>query len=87
MSTYDAERIPEFDRSFVPENGRIARIGEGDVGGKAAGLLQVQQEVLGRLDAERHGQFFVSVPSFVVLSTECLRRLHGRQRPLCNRRR
>lgn len=70
MSQFNARSIPRFDRVFSPGQGKIARIGDGEIGGKTTGLLKVQQDVLNRLDERGHSEFFVSVPSFVVLCTD-----------------
>ena len=70
MSQLDPQIIPRFDRVFSPGQGKITRIGDGEIGGKATGLLMVQQDVLSRLDEGSHSEFFVSVPSFVVLCTD-----------------
>ena len=70
MGHFKATDLPEFDRSFIPGDGRIARIGEGEIGGKASGLLAIRGDVLGRLQPGAHSEFSVSVPAFVVLCTD-----------------
>ena len=62
--------VPRFDpRTFGSEH-TFARIGAGSVGGKAAGLGLVKDEILARFDASEFEGVSVSVPPAVVLATE-----------------
>ncbi|MCP4897078.1 MAG: hypothetical protein GY906_08890 [bacterium] len=62
--------IPVFDRQSLGAAGSIARIGNGELGGKAQGLKKIQDEILPHLDPALIEGFEVRVPSFVVLPTE-----------------
>jgi hypothetical protein len=63
------EAVPAFDRRFFRSSELFARIGEGDVGGKAAGLVEMrsalEQDVQGRIEG-----IDVVIPRVVVLATD-----------------
>ena len=65
-----ASQLPRFDRSFNTSESELTRIGTGEIGGKAAGLVAARDGVLARLE---HGEFAdmgLGVPTLVVLTTE-----------------
>jgi hypothetical protein len=61
---------PPFRRAFFASGDRITRIGEGDIGGKAAGLVAAQA-FLQRPELARAGGVRVAVPRMTVLATRC----------------
>jgi len=70
MTSIDETGIPRFDRRFAAGDHTFTRIGDGALGGKAAGLWRVREEVLSRLKTDRHPRIDVSVPSLTVLCTD-----------------
>ena len=62
--------LAHYSRATFGAGERFTRIGEGPVGGKAAGLVRL----LGRLDEAfpggRFGPFEVTVPSFTVVAAD-----------------
>lgn len=64
-----SDGVPVFDRHALSEAGSLARIGEGELGGKAAGLKYIRDEILPKLDSGLTEGFEIRVPSFVVLPT------------------
>jgi len=63
-------QLPRYDRSFQGSSHRLTRIGNGAIGGKAAGLQRVQTEVLADLGEDEFPGFAVVIPRTVVLTTE-----------------
>ena len=70
MCSREASDLARFSRDFGTGESALTRIGDGALGGKAAGLLQVQRDVLSRFATDEFPHFEVSVPSLVVLATE-----------------
>jgi hypothetical protein len=62
--------VPRFDREFFGAENSFSRIGDGALGGKASGLLQVREEILSKLDREGFPYIEVAVPTATVLTTE-----------------
>ncbi|MCX5797567.1 MAG: hypothetical protein NTY77_18920 [Elusimicrobia bacterium] len=61
--------IPAFDRHFFDGKERFTCIGEGSLGGKAAGLLRSHRVLSERLRAQDHPGFVVEVPTLTVIAT------------------
>jgi hypothetical protein len=80
MSTSVDVGVPRFDPLSFGSKHRIARIGDGSVGGKASGLLQIQHEILPRFDAARFADIGVCVPRAVILCTEVFNEFVARNR-------
>ncbi len=70
--------LPRFDREFFEGVHPLTTIGGGELGGKASGLRQVQQEVLARLDPNEFPLTEVSVPRAVILTTDVFDRFMDR---------
>jgi hypothetical protein len=66
----DVSSVPRFNREFFDAEDSFTRIGDGALGGKAAGLLQVREKILSKLDPEEFPYIEVSVPTAAVLTTE-----------------
>jgi len=62
--------LNRFDRAFFDGHHHLTRIGSGSIGGKAAGLRRVDEDVLDGFDSEVYPGFEVAVPRSVVLTTE-----------------
>ncbi len=62
--------VPRFDPETFGSEHRIARIGTGSVGGKAAGLRQIQEQILPRFEDSRFDDVEVLVPQAVVIATD-----------------
>jgi len=61
--------LPRFDREFFGGAHSLTRIGDGELGGKASGLLRIQTEILTRLSADSFPYVEVAVPTATVLTT------------------
>lgn len=68
MST--ASQLPRFNRTFLGGEQTFTRIGTGEIGGKAAGLLLVRDGVLSNLSPDEFPSTDVSIPTLTVLTTE-----------------
>jgi hypothetical protein len=62
--------LPRFAREFFGAEHSLTRIGSGAIGGKASGLLQVNEQILSRLDRDRFAYIEVAVPTATVLTTD-----------------
>jgi hypothetical protein len=62
--------IPQFDRRFFDGKDRFTRIGTGEVGGKAAGLLRIHQLLLGSLEPDAFPGCAVAIPTLTVVATD-----------------
>jgi hypothetical protein len=60
--------IPAFDRRFFRSPELCTRLGDGELGGKARGLLAVRESLAGIL-REREGQLAISIPRMIVVAT------------------
>ncbi|HSN53146.1 MAG TPA: PEP/pyruvate-binding domain-containing protein [Candidatus Sulfomarinibacteraceae bacterium] len=61
--------LPRFDREFFEGASPLTVIGDGEIGGKASGLVQISDEVLARIDPEAFPHIEISVPRAVILAT------------------
>lgn len=66
LATY----LRPYDRSFLDGSTRFASIGDGEIGGKAAGLLRLWQVIQESSVPLGTTEMRVDVPRFVVLTTE-----------------
>ncbi|MBN1947853.1 MAG: hypothetical protein JW797_19460 [Bradymonadales bacterium] len=62
--------IPPFNRQFFDPSQVLSRIGSGALGGKASGLVLIQQKILSALSPDTHPDFQVRVPIAAVLATD-----------------
>ncbi len=60
--------LPRFDRGLFDGSGPATRIGEGPVGGKAAGLIRIRDTLTAAFPASP--AFEVSIPTMSVITTE-----------------
>jgi len=72
--------VPKFDPQTFGTEHSIARLGAGSVGGKAVGLLQIQNEILPRFDAAKIKGVAVELPRAVVIATEVFSEFMDRNR-------
>jgi hypothetical protein len=68
--THRSGGIPRFERIFFDADQSLSRIGNGGIGGKAAGLHQVDREILSKLSPADFPYIEVSIPKAVVLTTD-----------------
>jgi hypothetical protein len=61
--------VPRFDRDFFRSPAAATRIGDGELGGKARGLVLVRDLLASELEAERFPGLEVYIPKMVVLAT------------------
>ena len=66
----DARKVPRFDRRFFGAKDTFTRIGDGALGGKASGLLQVREDILAKLDPDEFPYVEVSVPTTTILASD-----------------
>ncbi|MBN2565958.1 MAG: hypothetical protein JXB46_09650 [Candidatus Eisenbacteria bacterium] len=66
----DSRQIPQFGREFLGSDQTFTRIGSGALGGKAAGLNLVREQVLAGLPHEKFSDLDVVVPTLTVLTTD-----------------
>jgi hypothetical protein len=67
---FDRRDVPLFDRNFFRSTECITRIGEGELGGKARGLVLIRDLLGSRFDASRFPGVEVCVPKMVVVGTD-----------------
>ena len=72
--------VPRFERSFDTSEHRLTRIGDGELGGKAAGLREVEAHILSRIAADEFPGVEIAIPRAVVLTTEVFDAFVGRNR-------
>ena len=70
ITTLPITTLPIFNRSFFASDAVASRIGEGGVGGKAAGLLRMRDALRSELPAGGVAGFTISIPRFVVIATD-----------------
>jgi hypothetical protein len=59
-----------FDRRATDEALAFARLGDGELGGKANGLLRMREVLASRFDAAAFPEFVVTLPRLVVITTD-----------------
>jgi hypothetical protein len=69
MATRTEDAIPAFDRHFLSGTETFTRIGDGEIGGKAAGLELIRERILPRLEPAAHLGISVVVPTLTILTT------------------
>jgi hypothetical protein len=67
---FDRRDVPLFDRNFFRSNECVTRIGEGELGGKARGLVLTRDLLESRFDASGFPGAEVHVPKMVVVGTD-----------------
>ena len=70
MDPADRAGVPLFRREFLGAEETFTRIGDGALGGKAAGLDRMRRAILDRLDPGEFPGIRVAVPTLTVLGTE-----------------
>jgi hypothetical protein len=58
------------DRANKAPFGRIMKLGTGSLGGKATGLVKVQEEILGKLDLSKYADLTINIPDMIVIQTD-----------------
>jgi hypothetical protein len=62
--------FPAFSRSLLESAPPLARLGRGELGGKAQGLAHIRGELVRRLDLTSFDGITIDIPSLVVVGTE-----------------
>ncbi len=70
MNTTVDSDVPAFDPKTFGTDHSIAQLGTGSIGGKAMGLVQIQNEILPRFDASQFEGVTVRVPQAVVIAAD-----------------
>ena len=65
-----APELARYTRASFGTVERFTRIGSGEIGGKAAGLLRLREGLSAAYPGGRFGPFEVAVPSFTVLTAD-----------------
>lgn len=64
----DSSKIPVFNRDLFGAKETLTRIGEGSIGGKAAGLFFIKDKILSQIKTT--GDITVNIPVMTVLATD-----------------
>lgn len=70
MRNRNEAQVPRFTRGAWESGEIVTRIGDGGIGGKASGLWQLKEDLLGKFDPLEFPGIRVTVPRMVVLGTE-----------------
>ncbi len=62
--------MPRFDRRGAGESLGFSRLGDGELGGKASGLLRMRDVITSRFDGSAFEEFVVTLPPLVVVTTD-----------------
>ena len=66
-------QLPRFDRSFLTGEHKFTQIGNGELGGKAIGLL-IAKNLLAEFNSEQFSAFDIGIPTLTVLTTDAFDR-------------
>jgi len=67
---YDPGQLSPFRRDFFKSDSVTARLGSGEIGGKASGLAFIKDSLLQQFDSNRFPSVNLHIPRFVVITTE-----------------
>jgi len=67
---FERRDVPPFDRSFFRSPEPVTRIGEGEFGGKARGLVLIRDLLASQFETTRFAGVEVYVPKMVVVTTD-----------------
>ena len=67
---FERRQVPYFDRGFFRSSEPVTRIGEGELGGKARGLVLIRDLLQSDFPASRFPGIEVHVPKMVVVATD-----------------
>ncbi|MGD2134502.1 MAG: hypothetical protein PVF27_00005, partial [Gemmatimonadales bacterium] len=68
--TVTSPELPEFSRDFLQSGRRLLRIGTGQIGGKAQGLVFIRDMLESTFEADSAPQVTVGIPTLVVIATD-----------------
>ena len=80
QSESDRKNRIQLDPRFFKADGRFARIGAGEIGGKAQGLASIKDTLEGQFNPTAYPGFSVGIPPFTVITTEMFDRFMERNR-------
>lgn len=69
MEKYSEFLLPFVRSSFYNEENRLTYIGSGEIGGKASGLMQINEILREGFDKSKFSEFDVAVPNLCVIRT------------------
>jgi hypothetical protein len=75
---FERRDVPLFDRSFFRSPDPVTRIGEGELGGKARGLVLIRDLLASQFEATKFQGIEVYVPKMVVVATDVFDAFMGR---------
>ncbi|HXV76927.1 MAG TPA: PEP/pyruvate-binding domain-containing protein [Candidatus Polarisedimenticolaceae bacterium] len=67
---FDRREVPRFDRAFFRSRDAVMRIGDGELGGKARGLVLVRDLLAAEREAVGGGEIEIYLPTMAVLATD-----------------
>jgi hypothetical protein len=67
---FERRHVPLFNRDFFRSLESVTRIGEGELGGKARGLVLIRDLLASEFDASRFPEVQVYVPKMAVIATD-----------------
>lgn len=70
MKTFVKKELPLFSREFLESDDKFSRIGDGELGGKAMGLVQAGEIIEEEFEGWRFHDFDVDIPRSIVLATD-----------------
>jgi hypothetical protein len=70
MARARADQVPRFGREFFTSGERFSRIGDGELGGKAQGLILIRSAVESAIAPGRFPGVLVDIPASTVLATD-----------------
>ena len=68
VARLEPRSIPRFDRAFFESPEPITRIGDGEIGGKAHGLVEIRNLLSGGIASA--GEIQIDVPKMAILTTD-----------------
>jgi len=66
---FEKREVPRFDREFFKSGRPYSQVGEGEIGGKAHGLVFISEILAGEFGSGGLGGIAIDIPTFVVLGT------------------
>ncbi len=63
-------KIPAFNRDLFGSQEKFTRIGSGEIGGKAGGLLDIKDTLVSKLSPLYTGRITVDIPTLTVITTD-----------------
>ena len=69
MTVFGKKDLPYFSRGFLDSDEPFSRIGDGELGGKAQGLVFIRDIIEAEFESGRYGDVDLDIPKSIVLTT------------------